>query len=215
MSRLLLVAASGLAREAIEVERLVGRVSQFHVVDDDPATWGTDVQGATVVGGLDLVREYDDHEILVCAGAGPVRRRIVERLTDLGVGPERYARVVHPSLEIPPWCVLGPGTVVLAGVVVTADVAVGSHVVVMPHVTLTHDVVVDDFATLCAGVSLGGGVHVGNGAYLGMNASVRQGTTVGRDAVLGMGAALIDDLPPGECWAGLPARPVTRSSERS
>ena len=215
MSRLLLVAASGLAREAIEVERLIGRYSQFHVVDDDPTTWGGDIGGASIVGGLNLVREYDDHEILVCAGAGPVRRQLVSRLSALGVPRERYARVIHPSVQMPPWCLLGPGTIMLAGVVLTADVVVGAHVVAMPHVTLTHDVVVDDFATLCAGVSLGGGVRVGEGAYLGMNASVRQGLTVGRDAVLGMGAALVDHLPPGECWVGTPARPAVSSKERS
>lgn len=212
MTRLMLVGASGLARETLEVVRLLGAAEEVSVVDDDPATWGTDLAGAPVVGGLDLVPEYGDHELLVCVGRGPGRRAIVRRLTDLGVAPERYATLVHPAVDVPASCDVGRGTILLAGVVLTTAVRLGDHVVAMPHVTLTHDDVVDDYATLCAGVSLGGAVHVQEGAYLGMGATVREGSLVGVDTVLGMGAALVEDLPAGETWAGVPARPVRARS---
>jgi len=82
---------------------------------------------------------------------------------------------------------------------------VGRHVVIMPNVTLTHDDVLDDFATIAAGVSLGGTVSIGSAAYIGMNASVRQGLTVGADATVGMGAAVLDSVPSGATWVGVPA----------
>jgi acetyltransferase-like isoleucine patch superfamily enzyme len=65
-----------------------------------------------------------------------------------------------------------------------------------------------DFATLTAGVSLAGSVQVGEAAYLGMNAAVRQGLTIGAGAVIGMGAAVLADVPAGETWVGVPARPL-------
>jgi len=107
------------------------------------------------------------------------------------------------------------GTILLAGTVLTADVTVGAHVVTMPHVVFTHDDTAEDFATLCAGVALGGRVSVGARAYLGMNASVRQGIRVGKDATLGMGSVLLTDLPDGECWAGVPAKQLTRTKASS
>lgn len=205
--RLLLVAASGLAREVLALERAAGRVTHVTVVDDDPSLWGTTLDGAPVVGGLDVVGEYDDHDVLVCVGHGRGRRAVVDRLHERGVGPDRFHTSIHPRVEVPDGCAVGRGSVLLEGVVLTTGVEVGRHAVLMPHVTLTHDDRICDYVTLCAGVSLGGAVQVAEEAYIGMNASVREGVTVGRGATLGMGAALVRDLPPGETWVGLPAGP--------
>lgn len=208
MSGLILVGASGLAREALAVTSILREHSPVHVVDDDERLWGTMHGSARVLGGPELVGDLTDHVVLVAVGRGTARRRIVRRLEAHAVTPDRYASIVHPRLLPPADIRIGVGCLVLDGVVMTADVEVGDHVVAMPHVTLTHGDVVEDFVTLCAGVTLGGGVRVRSGAYLGMNSCVREGVTVGRDATLGMGAVLLKDLPDGETWAGVPARPI-------
>ncbi|TIC79537.1 acetyltransferase [Nocardioides sp. GY 10113] len=214
MIPLVLVAASGLARE---VAAMVGLVPEHHVVayvDDDPALAGTEIDGVPVVGGIDALADtHLEADVLICAGRGRSRQAIVDRLTRLGVSPDRYATVVHPTASVPQGCTLGAGTILLAQVVLTAQVTIGRHVVAMPQVTLTHDDVVGDFATLCAGVSLGGSVDVGERAYLGMNASVRENLTVGRDSTLGMGSALTRHLPDEQIWAGIPARPISSKSQ--
>ena len=204
----LLVGASGLAREALAVAHILKGHASVHVVDDDQRLWGTRHGAAPVLGGLDLVSGLPGHVVTVAVGKGTARRRIVQRLAAEGVGRDRYASIVHPRLLPSNDTLFGSGCILLDGVVMTAQVVVGDHVVAMPHVTLTHGDVVEDFATLCAGVSLGGDVRVRTGAYLGMNSCVREGVTVGRDATLGMGAVLLEDLPDGETWAGVPARPV-------
>lgn len=209
MTGLVMVGASGLAREATGALVAAGHDGPLGVLDDDPARWGTLHGLVPVLGSTDLAAAtaaLADHEVLLTLGHGRVRRRVAARLGFLGLDAERYATAVHPSVSMAGSCWVDAGSIVLAGVVMTADVSVGRHVVLMPHVTLTHGCVVDDFATICAGVSLGGDVHVGAGAYLGMNSSVRQGVTVGAGATLGMGAVLLEDLPRGETWAGVPAR---------
>ncbi len=212
MRGMLLVAASGLAREVLAAIRADAPSRAIWLLDDDPRLRGSSLAGAPVVGGLEQVKEYDDSPIVVCAGHGSARRGLVSRLADLGVGEERFATVIHPGVTVPDGCTVGAGTVLLAQVVLTADVTVGRHVVAMPHVTLTHDVVVEDYATLCAGVALGGSVRVGSGAYLGMNASVRERLSVGADATVGMGAAVLRDVPPSQTWVGVPARAGARGA---
>jgi sugar O-acyltransferase (sialic acid O-acetyltransferase NeuD family) len=209
VSGLVLVGASGLAREATTVAVLLRHDGPVQVVDDDPATWGTLHGLAPVLGAVEVAAELVDQDVVLTIGRGLVRRRVAARLDELGLHPARYTSLVHPRVMLPGSCSLGSGCVVLDGVVLTADVEVGEHVVIMPHVTLTHGNVVEDFATLCAGVALGGDVRVGEAAYLGMNSSVREGVTVGAGATLGMGSVLLHDLPAGETWAGVPARPIS------
>lgn len=201
-----LLAASGLAREVAAViggssgQRITG------VLDDNSALHGTEIgPSLQVIGSIELATELDDVQFVICAGSGVARRRIADRLFGWGIGAGRFATVVHPTAVVPSSCSVAPGSVVLAHVTMTAEVAVGEHVMLMPQVVLTHDDVVGDFATLCAGVVLGGGVAVESGAYLGMNSSVRQGLRVGRDATLGMGSVLLQNLPDGQTWIGVPA----------
>jgi sugar O-acyltransferase (sialic acid O-acetyltransferase NeuD family) len=204
----MLIAASGLALEVAEAALAAG-VEVAGCVDDDSTRWGTAAGGwLPILGGLEQVVSREDAPLILCAGRGAVRERLVSRLAAAGVDDARFARVVHPSVKVPASCTVGAGTVLLSGVVLTASVSLGRHVVAMPHVTLTHDDVVEDFATLCAGVTLGGSERVGRAAYLGMSSSVRERVSVGADSMLGMGAVLTRDLPPGETWVGVPARPL-------
>ncbi|MDH6238282.1 NeuD/PglB/VioB family sugar acetyltransferase [Cryobacterium sp. CG_9.6] len=209
MPELLLVGAGGLAREVLSLLRTQSDPRTVLFVDDDPALWGTTLDGVMVTGGIDTVTEHALSQVLLCVGHGSGRARIASRLADLGVAVERYATVIHHSVEVPASCTVGAGSIVLAGAVLTTNVHLGNHVVVMPHVTLTHGTSVSSFATLCAGVSLGGDVRVGVGAYLGMNCSVRQGVQIGDGATVGMAAAVLTDVPDHDTWIGVPAAPMS------
>jgi sugar O-acyltransferase (sialic acid O-acetyltransferase NeuD family) len=206
---LILVAASGLAREALAAARAAGCYDVIGFVDDDSARHGELIGGVKVLGGLDVVRDTPDVAVVICAGNGAVREAIAVRL---GIEAARYATLVHPAVTVPEGCSLGPGSIVLAGCVFTADVGVGRHVVLMPHVTLTHDDIVADYATLCASVTLGGFVHVGERAYLGMSSSVRERVRIGADAIVGMGGVVLNDVVPGTRVVGVPARSRPPSS---
>ena len=53
-----------------------------------------------------------------------------------------------------------------------------------------------------------GDVGIGDRASLGANCTVLPGVTIGADAVVGAGSVVTRDVPPGEFWAGVPARRV-------
>jgi sugar O-acyltransferase (sialic acid O-acetyltransferase NeuD family) len=203
MKDLILIAASGLAREV-----LVASHAQYRVVgilDDDASLHGSVCGGVPVVGGLDVAVTRDEG-LLICVGAGSARRTITHRLEALGVDDGRFETFISAGAHVPSGTVVGQGSILLAGVVVTAHVTIGRHVVVMPNVTLTHDDVVEDFVTIAAGVSLGGSVVLGTASYIGMNAAVRQHVRIGAESTVGMGAVVLRDVPAGETWANVPAR---------
>lgn len=206
MTELLLIGASGLAREVLACVRENGQFDVVGVLDDDESRAGSTLDGAPILGPASHALRYPEARVVACIGAGSARERVVARLAGLGFPSYRFATVVEPSVRVPSCCDVGPGSILLGNVTLTTGITVGSHVVMMPGVTVTHDDVVEDFATLAAGVSLGGGVRIGRAAYLGMNSSVREGTRVGAGSRVGMGAAVLGDVPDGETWAGVPAR---------
>lgn len=198
---LLLVGASGLAREVLAA----GITGVVGILDDNPDLRGTEVGGVPVLGSVAEAVSRDE-ALLVCVGPSAGRRNVVRRFAKFGVSSDRYATFVARSARVGKTSEIGSGSILLDNVVVTADAAIGHHVVVMPNCTITHDDVLDDFATLAAGVSLGGSVRIREAAYVGMNASVRQTVIVGAEATVGMGAAVLNDVPAEQTWAGVPAR---------
>lgn len=210
MSELILIAASGLAREVLAMVRSSGQYDVVGLLDDDREMAGVTVDGAPVLGTIDDAAKYTHAFILVCLGSGKAREMVVERLHVMGLHEARYATAIDPSVHYPEGCRIGRGSILLRNVTLTASVTLGSHVVAMPSVTFTHDDDVADFATFAAGVSLGGGVRIGRAAYLGMNSSVRERTSVGAYATVGMGAAVLSNVPDGETWVGVPAHEIAR-----
>jgi sugar O-acyltransferase (sialic acid O-acetyltransferase NeuD family) len=207
---LVIVGAGGFARETVELVRAANAVRPqwrlLGLLDDDKDLHGALVDGVPVLGGVEEALADRDVAVAVCVGSPrsyASRARVAERL---GLPPERYATLVHPTAVVPPSCLLGPGTVVHAHVVLTASVQVGSHVAVMPHVVLTHDDVVGDYVTFGSGVRLAGGVRIGTGAYVGAGALVREYVSVGAWSLVGMGALVTRDVPAGQVWIGSPAR---------
>jgi sugar O-acyltransferase (sialic acid O-acetyltransferase NeuD family) len=204
---LVIVGAGGFARETAAAVRALGdtwRLLGF--LDDDETLHGRHRQGVQILGGIDTARELPTAAVVVCVGNPrdyAARSRIVRRLA---LPPERYATIVHPSAEVGAGSMVGPGSVLLAHVALTADVRVGAHVAVMPQVVLTHDDMVADFVTIASGVRVGGGAVIGRGAYLGAGALIREGLTIGDWSLVGMGSVVLHDVPPGEVWAGSPAR---------
>lgn len=215
---LLLLGASGLGREvaaavaAVNDHRPTWEVLGY--LDDDPILEGSTIGQHRVLGPLEAVAAFPDALLVLCV-AGRRAPRARTRAALAGGPPERFATIVHPAASIGSGTELAPGTIVLAGVVTTADVVVGAHCVLMPQVVLTHDDVLADHVICVAGAALAGGVHIEVGAYLGTGCRIREDLRIGSWATIGMGAVVLDDVPSGEVWAGVPARRLrhTRMAE--
>jgi sugar O-acyltransferase (sialic acid O-acetyltransferase NeuD family) len=211
-SPLLIAGAGGFARETLELVRALNDVGPawqvVGLLDDDPRRQGSRVHGLPVIGPCHAVHSYPEASVGVCVASpnDPLRR--LGLVLRLELRPNRFATLVHPAAVVADSARLGHGCVLHAATVLTADVELGAHVAAMPGVVLTHDVVVGDGVTFGAGARAAGGVRIERGAYIGSGALLREHIVVGEGAVIGMGAVVTRSVPPGETWAGVPARPL-------
>ena len=207
---LVLIGAGGFARETAQAVRALNQNGAawqlLGYLDDDPARHQQVIDGTAVLGGRDRIKYLPDASFVVCTGRPDNYVSRLNIVRSLGLPPERYATIVHPSAVVSPSSSIGPGSVLLAHVTLTAAVTVGAHVAIMPHVTLTHDDVIDEFVTIASGVCIGGSARVRTGAYLGAGALISENRTVGAFSLVGMGAVVTHDVPEREVWAGVPAR---------
>lgn len=51
-------------------------------------------------------------------------------------------------------------------------------------------------------------VSIGRGAWVGGKVLILKGVTIGAEAIVGAGSVVTRSVPPGEIWAGNPARPL-------
>lgn len=67
-------------------------------------------------------------------------------------------------------------------------------------VLLTH------FMDAQTGTYYRGQIRIGKKAYIGCNTIICKPVSIGADAIIGAGSVVTKDIPPGEVWAGNPAR---------
>jgi sugar O-acyltransferase (sialic acid O-acetyltransferase NeuD family) len=194
---------NGNAVEALDCLGAAFRLDAF--VDDEPRKQAAGCFGHRVLPRAALA-EFPSSRVLAVPGSPAsfrMRQKIVE---DLGVPPDRFARVVHPAARISPLATIGHNVLIMAGVVVTANAVIGNHVCVLPNTVIHHDAVVGDWSLVGANVTLAGHVTVGWNCYLGSGTSVMNGITIGDGALVGLGSNVIRFVPPGTTVAGNPAR---------
>ncbi|GCD18578.1 hypothetical protein CTKZ_01400 [Cellulomonas algicola] len=134
-----------------------------------------------------------------------------------GIGRVANAALHVLGVDFPASVRVGPGLALphgAVGLVVHEDTVIGANVKIYQGVTIgrsdTH---------LTGARADGGRVVVEDDVVIGAGAVVlfRSGstTTIGRGAVVGANAVVLRSVPPGEIWAGNPARPTRRSEPSS
>ena len=99
--------------------------------------------------------------------------------------------------------VIGDHSRIQNNVSVYEGVFIGRRVFVGPSVVFTNDrypIVSSDWKMEQT--------HIQDGASIGANATIRCGVTIGPEAMIGCGAVVLEDVPAGEVWAGVPAKRI-------
>ena len=88
------------------------------------------------------------------------------------------------------------------------DTVIGENTKIDNLVQIAHNVRVGRNCVMAAHTGISGSVNIGDGAQFGGRAGVADHVTIGAGARVGAAAGVMKDIPPGETWGGMPARPI-------
>ena len=209
MKPILVIGGGGFAKETVWLAKDCGR-QVIGVLDDNPNTHGTSVQGVNVVGGVDKWSKFDA-EIIIAIGNPRTRALVKEKIEQQG--NPRYACLIHPSVKYSNTVKFSEGCIVCAGTILTTDIKIGKHVILNLNVTVGHETNIGDFSTIAPMAAISGNVLIECYSEVGTGACIRQGVSIGRGAMLGMGGVLTKSIPNFTIFAGNPAKKLKELPE--
>ena len=89
---------------------------------------------------------------------------------------------------------------------------VGSGTKIDNLVQIAHNCRIGRACLLCGCCALAGSVVLGDGVILGGNTNVADNLTIGAGAKVAANGGVINDIPAGETWLGIPAMPVAEGT---
>ncbi len=179
---------------------------------DDGVAAGSDINGASVLGGTaELATWKFPLAIAVAIGNPRTKADVVASIAREGI---EFPALIHPSVIMGNrrYIDIGSGCIICAGNILTANIRLGKHVILNLSCTTGHDVEIGDYASFMPGVNISGEVVIGMGVYVGTGAKIINQVRIGDHTVVGAGAVVVRSLPPSCTAVGIPAKPI-RTSE--
>lgn len=210
MKDLIVIGGGGFAKEVLWLARDCGRKVRG-VLDDNPETYHSKIQGITVLGPIDSWVSYSDCEFIIAIGSPRVRLKVYKQM--LIKGTPHFASLIHPSVTYSNSVEFGVGVIICAGCILTVDIKVGNHNILNLNVTVGHECDFSEFVTVAPMAAISGNVSLSEFSEIGTGALIRQGLTVGRGAMLGMGGVLTKNIARYNIFAGNPAKKLKELSE--
>ena len=90
------------------------------------------------------------------------------------------------------------------------DTVIGENTKIDNMVQIAHNVRIGRNCLIAAHTGISGSCIVGDNVHFGGQAGIADHMKIGDGARIGARAGVMQDIPPGEVWAGTPARPIRR-----
>lgn len=185
------------------------KIEIIGILDPNHEKWGKEIQGVKVIGGDELlgslladgVRNF----IVGLGGAGDCkpRMRLYQYALETGSQP---LSVIHPTVYISPFAVLGNGAQVMPRVTVMPGARIADNVILNTNAIIEHDCLVSSHSHVSSGAHLAGNVTIGICSHIGIGAVVKEGINIGDYVVVGAGAVVVNDIPANLTVVGNPAK---------
>ena len=205
--KVLILGAGGHGQVVADILNLNYRIDKRYRVigylDDDESLHDQEIQGVSVLGASNKLKEISHEAIFVAIGDNDLRAEVFNKMIKQG---EILINAVHPNTIIAANVKLGVGIVVCAGVVVNPGSKIDNNVILNTGCTVDHHNYIRDHVHLAPGCNLGGDVEIGEGTLIGIGAVVLPQTKVGKWSKVGAGAVVTENIKDNVIVIGVPAK---------
>lgn len=196
----------------LDTVRAQGNYDPIEFIDDNEYLWGTEVNGARVVGNLEFALEQDlsTFKMIVAIGHPVIRAQTFQKLKGHSIS---LLNAIHPRSVIAPTATIGGGNWISCLAEVSTDARIGDNNIIYSGTLVEHDAVIEDGVLLSAGVVVSGRAKVKKGAIVGIGAIIMLRKTVGVFSVVAAGSLVTKDVPERTLVMGTPARIIKKIDE--
>jgi len=201
MIDLLILGTGGHARVVIE-SALTSGENILGLLDTDYKNQQETILGVRVLGGIDLLDDYDRKQVSIIVAIGDNGKRKVwfQQLKEMGF---KLATVIHPSAILSNYIDIGEGTFINSGAIINAKTIVGDNSIINTGVIMDHEVKIGKNCHLAPGVKVGGRTTIGENSFIGIGVSIADYIKIGREVVIGAGSVIVKDVKQGVTVVGI------------
>lgn len=209
MKDIAIYGAGGFGREIaclinqINIKNPVWKIIGFF--DDNPTLLGTKNEYGEVLGGIDVLNQYNQELAIAMAIGNPsVIRTIVGNISN--------KKVWFPNLVAPDVVIMdevnfsmGRGNIICNKCWMSCNVHLGDFNILNVGITVGHDARLGNYNTLMPAVNISGEVVVGEENFFGVASVVLQQKKIGCKTVIGGNSMIIKNTKDGRTYMGNPA----------
>ena len=209
MQNLVIIGASGLAREVFDLANYIYREDTGFSVKGFLSDGPSDIEALGYPPVLSKVAGYvvQPDDVFFCAiGKVTDRKKTVEIILSKG---GKFINLIHPTAIISPSANIGVGVAVKAFCSLASDVSVGDFTYLQSSVILGHDVTIGRFCQVNSFSFFAGHSCVRDMCIINAGARLIQNVVIEEGSVVGMGSVVLRRVKSGTTVFGNPAKKIS------
>lgn len=204
--------AGGFGREVACLINLINKETpRWNLIgffDDDPNLKGARNEYGEVLGGKDVLNQWEKQlDVVIAIGSPTVLRTVAKGIQN--------PLVDFPNLIAPTALFLdkdnvriGKGNIICSNCLLSCNVTIGDFNILNGFVPVGHDTEMGNYNVVMPSVNISGGVKMGNENFLGVQSVVLQYVKIGNMVRLGANSVLMRNAKDGNLYMGNPATKV-------
>ncbi|MNK00935.1 putative acetyltransferase EpsM [compost metagenome] len=181
---IVIIGAGGVGREIASILKNDSRIN-FNLKGfiDDTIPTGTLINGKSVLGGIEWLKNNNKLAAVIAIGNPEVRKGIIEVLKSMDIF---CPTIIHPNVSIHDMenVKIGQGCYIADGCIFTTNIVIEDYCFINTSCTLQHDTFIESNSVLMPGVRITGGAKIGSGTFVFPNCVIATASVIEKNSII-------------------------------